>query len=87
MTRRELLATSPQCKQCAEPIDTYEVRIDDCLVGTCDGVDERGRLIAYRPIIGNTEEKESEGTCYCGTPITQDSCPKCGTWHDLEGRR
>lgn len=27
------------------------------------------------------------GTCSCGEPITQDRCPKCGTWHDLYGRR
>lgn len=25
--------------------------------------------------------------CQCGEPIIQDSCPRCGTWHDLAGRR
>lgn len=34
-------------------------------------------------------ERFDNGTelCDCGFPITQDSCPKCGTWHDLYGRR
>lgn len=31
--------------------------------------------------------KQPVAVCQCGEPINQDSCPKCGTWHDLHGRR
>ncbi len=25
--------------------------------------------------------------CSCGEPVAQDSCPKCGAWHDIYSRR
>ena len=33
------------------------------------------------------EARVAVSKCSCGLPIEQDSCPGCGTWHDLYGRR
>jgi hypothetical protein len=46
-------------------------------------------IAGFKLLVGEQTELVTavDSVCYCGEPIRQDSCPKCGTWHDLAVRR
>jgi hypothetical protein len=70
---RVLLAEKPKT-------DPYYLGVSDSLNIVIEEIRNVHRLAQY---------KKSHGVenCQCGLPITQDSCPKCGVWHDIYGRR
>lgn len=44
-------------------------------------------VLSRQPEADQPIEVDAPAVCDCGLPITADSCPRCGTWHDLAGRR
>jgi len=47
---------------------------------------EEGRINSIEQALAELPEGMAP-RCSCGARIRQDSCGKCGTWHDLYGRR